>query len=205
MSKEEKFWNWFLEHNSQYFFLSQSTDFEKKEYLLDKLLKELHDYCDKLYFEIGGLPNGIQELIISAGGNIEYFYKADYLVSLAPRIADWQFISLKPAQGINFISEYEGIKIDPKKIWFCPLEDKKEPSKLGLRLYIDNLKKENESIFLDASYEIINAILGERRSATDIQHIEVVKLNNDSEKKDLINLSRLEEYINWKKNLIVEK
>jgi hypothetical protein len=159
----------------------------------------LHDYCNKLYFELGGKPNGTQELIISAGGNKEYFDKADYLVSLAPKIADWEFVSLKPARGINFITNYEGIQIDPKKIWFSPLEDKKDASKLGLRLYIPNFKEKNENTFIDASYEMLDSMLGERRSAMDIQHIEVVQLPLNHEQQGLIELSKLADYIQWKK------
>jgi hypothetical protein len=128
MNKEEIFWNWFKTNNSKYFYLNQIKDLVEKEKLLDQFLKQLHNYCDKLYFEIGGFPNQPQELIISAEGNKNYFDKVEALVKVAPKINDWQIIAFKPPMGVDFITEYGGVKLNVHEIWFLPLENNKAKS-----------------------------------------------------------------------------
>ena len=70
--------------------------------LLDELLFHLHEYCDELYFEAGGHPNGIQELIITAEGKIENFEKVEKLISQAPILDNWNFISFIPPRNSSF-------------------------------------------------------------------------------------------------------
>jgi hypothetical protein len=72
VSKEEIFWNWFLENNSNYYYINQMSESEDKENLLEDFLKQ-HIYCEKLYFEIDGCLNDGLELIISAEGDTKLF------------------------------------------------------------------------------------------------------------------------------------
>src|SRR5262245_50578825 len=124
MTNETKFWNWFEENNSRYFYLGQITDPNKREELLDEFLNHLHDYSNKLFFEIGGRPNETQELIITAAGNTDYYGQVEQLVSASPFIDGWNVIAFKPPMGIDFVTRYEDIELDPKRIWFLPLENK---------------------------------------------------------------------------------
>ena len=52
MDTTSQFWNWFKDNNKAYTFLN-SADEEVREKLLNDLLKQLHKYCDKIFFEIG--------------------------------------------------------------------------------------------------------------------------------------------------------
>lgn len=199
MTEEDKFWTWFKNNNSIYFYLNQILDLNKKEKLLNKLLSRLHAYNENLFFEIGGLPNGEQELIITTGGNKEYFSNAEELVSKAPQIDQWKFMALKPAMGIQFVSNYEGLEIDPGHIWFLPLNNKSNPKTLGLRVCIQNYNPENETRFLNGIYQILDTLLGEKSAALDIQYVEIDQLPENPEKDGLIKLDELPEYIKWKK------
>lgn len=202
MSKEEIFWNWFRANNSQYYYLNQIVNLEKKEKLLDDFLNKLHEYCDKLFFEIGGVPNEPQELIISAEGDINYFNKVEALVEKAPIINDWQIIAFKPPMGVDFVTDYEGIRLDPKEIWFLPLENENTPQTLGLMMCLPNYDPQKENIILEGCYQLLDTILGEKSLALDIQHVEVNKLPTNPEEKGLIELSELLKYINWRKTKV---
>jgi hypothetical protein len=198
MNKEAIFWEWFKANNSKYFYLNQITDATKKEELLNLVLEKLHEYCDKLYFEIGGFPNEPQELIISAEGNRSYFNKVEELVSKAPKINDWQIIAHKPAIGTNFITEYEGIKLNPLEIWFLPLDNEKEPDVLGLRLCIPNYNSQQETKFVAGCYQMLDGLLGEKSVITNVHHVEVDKLPKKPETKGLIELRELPKYLIWR-------
>lgn len=198
MSREEIFWNWFKANSSKYYYLNQMADFEKEK-LLDEFLKQLHNYCDKLFFEIGGVPNEPQELIISAEGNTDYFDKVETLVAKAPQIEDWQIIAFKPPMGVDYVTEYEGIKLDPHEIWFLPLDNEDDPKALGLKICLPNYNSKKEKVLLEGCYQILDTILGEKSVALDLQHVEVDKLPKKPEEKGLIELSELPKYITWRK------
>ncbi len=83
----------------------------KRKKLLDEFQQTLHEYCEELHFEIGGHPNGDQEVIITAEGKREYFDVAEELVSQAPNLKDWVFVALKQASGFKHTIEYMGREI----------------------------------------------------------------------------------------------
>jgi len=202
MTEEEKFWEWFKKNNSKYYFLNQILDEPKKEELLDDFLRHLHEYCNSLFFEIGGIPKEGQELIITAGGNKEYFAKAEQLVSKAPKIDEWEIKALKPPMGIDFVSRYEGVELNPNEIWFLPLDNEEDPKSLGLRICLENYDPKNEELYLNASYQLLDTILGERSAALDISYVEVDRLSQNPKKEGLIELSDLPQYIAWRKTKV---
>lgn len=202
VTKEDDFWNWFKTNNSKYYYINQILDEEKREELLNVFLKQLHNYCDKLFFEIGGIANEIQELIISTGGDKNYFHKVEELVSRAPQIDEWQIIAFKPPMGVDFVTDYEGIKLDPHEIWFLPLDNESAPKELGLKVCIPNYNPKREEDFLNGCYQMLDTILGEKSVMMDLHHVEIDKLPKKPEKRGLIKLSELPEYISWRKTKV---
>lgn len=200
---EQSFWKWFMINQEKYIVINQVNNVEKKEMLLDDLLNQLHSYCSELYFEVGGLPNEPQDLIISAGGNPDYFERAEKLVAQAPKLDGWNFIALKPPMGLDFITEYEGVNLDPNKSWFMPLDFENDPLSLGLRIHLPNFRIENEKQYLNGCYQMIDTILGEKSAANDVQHIEVDNLPTNPEKEGLIEIADLVEYIKWRKTKLI--
>jgi hypothetical protein len=196
-----RFWNWFKEHNKGYSFLNQ-VDPEIKEKLLNDLLRELHEYCDKLYFEIGSHPDDeCQELIITAEGNKDYFSKVEYLVGAAPQIDNWIFIAFIPPRDINFQMDYEGLVLNPEEMWFMPLENKDDPSAIGISICLRNYELvKDHDFFESAIYKILDVLLGEKSAASDIEYITFDQLPDDPEDEGMSELAELPDYIAWKKN-----
>jgi hypothetical protein len=198
MSKEQQFWDWFKENEAKYFFLNQINDDNEKERLLDDFLSHLHEYCDQLFFEVGGHPNEKQDLIITAEGHMDFFDEVETLVKKAPQLEYWNVLAFKPIKE-DFITNYNGIELDPKTMYFIPLNNKGS-KKLGLRIYIDNYSSTNEKDFLTATYLVLDNILGEISNALDIGYIEIESLPSIPEREELIELTKLPKYIKWKKN-----
>lgn len=193
-SPEERFWNWFKSQNLGYLNLDR-IDTRTREALLIQFLGVLHQYCDGLFFQICNHET-TSELIITAEGDINYFNAVEKLVKQAPKIDNWKIVAFKQAIGTNFITNYEGIKIDPKKSWFLPLENDKE--RLGLRVYIENFSFNEEEKVLSAIYECLDAMLGEKDSASNVFYVEVDRMPPNPEEGGLIELLELPAYIDWR-------
>lgn len=200
MSQEEKFWKWFDSNRSEYLYLD-IIDSAQKELLLDQLLNRLHEYCDKLYFQIGGIPSmERRELVITAEGNLEYFEAVEKLINAAPDFDNWRIIAFKQPMGIDFITNYEGLTLNPKRMWFLPLNNRQKPEMIGIRICIDNYDSNEARKYRQAVYQILDTILGEKANATEINHLDIGNLSDyDLEEDGLIELVELPKYISWKK------
>lgn len=204
MIAAKDFWKWFEKNNAKFFFLNQIGNEEEKEKLLDEFLKKLHEYCAQLFFQIGGYPNEVQELIISAEGNVDYFRKVEELVGSAPKLKDWNIIAFKPPADSNFVIDVNGVKFDPKRTWFMPLENKKRPELFGIRLFTDNYSDSQKSDFLNAAYLALDSLLGERVHALSVHHVEVRKLDyDDPGENGLRSLSELLPYLEQKNSPLI--
>lgn len=199
MDSVSQFWNWFKDNNKAYTFLN-SVDEETKEKLLDDFLKQLHKYCDSIYFEIGGYPDEDQELIITAEGDERYFDKIETLVNAAPKIDGWTFIAFKPPMPDNFKSKWDDLELNSEDMWFLPLSNDKT-QELGIRVCFNkqDLIKGNKTL-TPLLYKMLDTILGEKSFALDIQYVETDLLPDYPEEEGLYPILELPEYIEWHKS-----
>ncbi|MFI5131645.1 MAG: hypothetical protein ACHQFX_16705 [Chitinophagales bacterium] len=189
-----QFWEWFKENNIAYTFLD-SVEHEAKEKLLDDFLEQLHGYCDKLYFEIGGDPGDNTELIITAAGNTDYFNKAEELIAEAPEIDRWVFIALKPPIPGHFKSEWGGLRLNTEEMWFLPLS-KANSTDLGFRICLKNHDLiKNDKDLMPLLYMMLDTILGERSAALDIKHVGIGLQPDDPKEKGMHPILDLPAYI----------
>ena len=200
--KGYRFWKWFAQNRSSYFHLDEK-EHDEVEYLLNELLQQLHLYCDKLVFQIGGQQPGIKELIISAEGNAEYFDTVEKLVFMAPKLKKWKFIALAPATRLVQAIEYDGLAIDPCNVWFSPIEAREEPHLLGVCIYINGFTEDEEQRYYNAAYVILESVLGERSTALDIHYMEVCPPPADPDKEDLFLVETLPAYIEMRRSMAV--
>jgi hypothetical protein len=196
--KGYQFWKWFASNQSSYFCIDEK-EHDEIEYLLNEMLQQLHSYCDKLVFQIGGKHPSMKELIISAEGNVEYFDQAEALVFMAPRLTQWKFTALAPATELVSAIEYDGLEINPNNVWFSPIETREEPHLLGVCIYIDGFSADEEQRYYNAAYIVLESVLGERSTALDIHYMEVNTPPEDPEKEELFPVETLPAYIEMRR------
>lgn len=197
-----EFWDWFKANNSNFFFLNQINDEQERERLLDIFLSHLHKYSDKLFFLIGGHPDETQDLIITAEGNVSAFDQVEELVKSAPKIDNWNIIAFKPPADSIPASESNGVSLNAEDLWFMPLENKKNPDSLGIRVFIPGYQTERREDFLYVTHQLLDVLLGEKVYALNVHHVDLDEFVDGASNKGLIELTKLLQYIQWRNNRI---
>ena len=188
------FWQWFAEHRAGFNRLS-----EPKEPFWDLVLEELKKVDRRLWFELSEIGSAVREFVVTAEGHVEAFPIVETLVRLAPEIAGWSFVALKPPMGFDFVTRYEGMVFNPSHMWFLPLESASRPHDFGMRVGVQGLGSMDGIAARSAVLVILDTALGERSAALEIQHLEVIELPADPESMGYIELPELADYIAWRK------
>lgn len=204
IDNKKMFWDWFSKKSNQITDALNIDDSDETKKLLNELLKNLHAYCQNLFFEVGNDANNkIKELIITAEGNSEFFNTAKELVESAPNLKNWRIIALKQPQGVDFQMNFEGMKFLPKEMWFLPLENKNKSDSIGIRVCFKDFIRYSENNWRDSALKkLIETIIGEESFNTDIQYIDFGQLPNNPANEGYLELSELSDYIKWKKKQI---
>src|SRR6185369_14301859 len=188
------FWEWFVRNEARMRLIESGHDPR-----LDELLAKLHEYCRHLYVEVGGAPAGPVELVIKAEGRREFFPHVRRLVAAAPTIDGWRVIAFKPKMGFDFVTDYEGIRIDPKECWFLPLLSTKDANSLALRIAWRGFDRARRNTFVSALLQILDTELGELEHAEAIAFVEAAPLPADPPREGWIELVELEAYLEWQR------
>ena len=189
----EEFWAWFATHKLELSRLALDEPF------WDIALEQIKKVDEHLWFELSRDSHPAREFIVTAEGHVSSFPIAEKLVRLAPNIEGWAFIALKPPQGFQFTTTYEGTQFDPREMWFLPLESKSHPRDLGVRIAVPGLDCMDKTTAHSAVLVILDTGLGERSAALDLQHTEVTELPTDPESLGYIELPELADYVAWRK------
>lgn len=197
MSQEhaKTFWSWFAKNQSQFLFLSQ-VDADERNRLLNELMEKLREYDENLSFEIGGHPESEKvDFIISADGIIDYFESVENLVAQAPELSNWNIVAFKPPMPEDHTIKINGKEFDAKKIIFIPLTNPDEPSAVAIRVCFADLDEENKNLHINASFLLLDALIGERATAIDIDYIEIEKTPADIAEYPFLHLTDIGDYI----------
>lgn len=196
MDNTRSFWSWFGTSETRF----RNINAESRDQLLDEMLEALHAYCPALWFETGCADDGINELIVSAEGNINHFSAVRRLIAAAPRIPQWRFIAVKPANGFGFQTSYADITFSPEATWYLPLHSASDPSALSLRIAYAHYDTARSHDFLAGTFIMLEAALGELTLAERVHHIEVAALPSSPESSGYYPLAELVNLIGQSEN-----
>lgn len=162
---EEKFWAWFQKNEEKIFY------FEKdQENIFNELSLRMNKVNPDLTFEFGPVgDNGKREFVISAGGIKSAFPFVESLYSSSPSLKRWVFIKYRPRRSPLQDIDYGGISVAVKNVKYKMFKDK---DKVGLIIFIEGYNKEQEIIYGNIGYLLLDEALGEYDIETKVGFIE---------------------------------
>src|SRR5687768_16865412 len=150
----DEFWRWFEGRRGDCARLSGTSD-----PFWDEILAQLKKIDERLWFEMSRGEDE-REFIITVERHTDAFPLLDNIVARAPALSGWKMIALKPAMGFAFVTTYEGIRFDPRTMWFLPLESASRPQDFGMRVGVPNFKEEIERPASNAVEVILDTAIG---------------------------------------------
>ena len=182
------FWSWLSDRRADLERLHHPD-----EPFWDEILGQLAQIHEGIWIEISQDMDP-RELVFTAHGDAEVFPSIDALVEDAPNWDGWWFRALKPVSGIIVSTRGDGIDLSPRGFWIMPLRSKKNPSFFGVRVAIPEFNDNQvEDPFINAAWRVIDGLLGERKSAEGINHLEICSLPESPEQLGYAPIERLPE------------
>jgi len=177
-TKEEKFWNWFIENEAELFY---GTDNEAdRERIFDGLTERIKAIDSNLAFEFSPISEeDRKEFIISADGIQESFVQVESLISVAPNHIHWDFLAFRqPIAGDDIKLKMGDLEIGYTDIYFRFME---EGDQLSVQLNIRNF--DGSGFQQNAVYLLLDSLLGEFDTVTEIDVIDWEILNETENEK----------------------
>jgi hypothetical protein len=199
------FWQWFVD-NEHRFREHEKNDSDQALSFLEELIQEMQPFNSYLKALAGPDSNGNYELIITSDGDIALFCKVEELVNAAPPVPNWLFTAHKPALGFESISiDLYGLQFTTATTSFYPIVQEKYPDEVNIVLTHTGYDKELDDHFQAGGMIYLENGLGEVNTATKIDNYETGPLPAEDKGIEVIPISKLNEYLNWREKEFVEK
>jgi hypothetical protein len=194
------FWSWFMQNEKEFHKAVKERD-NIEAHFFDKLEVELRKINSGIYFLAGMLDDNTVDMIFSPDGAVKKVALIEDLVAAAPTVSGWQFTALKqPVSNMNV--EMDGYKFNTEKLSFYATENNDFPDEINLTVVYDDFN-EHERVTSTGCFIFLDNYLGELNFLTAIDHLKVVGRN--SAQKELIPITKLRDYLNWRQKEFVEK
>lgn len=186
------FWEWFVRNADAI----RDRGHPRREELLDELQHHLQAFSEDLWFEIGIRVDGTGHLIITAEGDVDAFPAVKAMVDAAPGdIEGWEVTAFKPPRGFGFVLKRSGITITPESVWFAPLEDPGDPDFLGIEVAYPHFNPELHDEFLNLTFIMLEAGIGEMAFAEGIDEVSVGPLPESPATSGYIPIAEIAPYL----------
>lgn len=199
----EDFWKWFSLHSDEFYqIIVQGNEIETK--FFDPLSQALGQINKHIYYLVGINSNNKAELIFTAEGVVKHFPIVEKLVSLAPQMEKWDFITHKPASDMNRYGIKMGdYSFSEEKIQFFVTNHEAYPDLIDINLVYSDYSDEDKEVIINGCFIYLDNFLGELTFASVVDDIRLVASVEPG--TELIPISKLKEYLVWREKEFVEK
>ena len=155
-TKEDTFWHWFQNNEARLYAVDKN-----QERTFDDLANALKKVNSDLTFEFGPVcTDGRREFIISAGGLKRSFPSVEALYTAAPKMEKWIFVKFRPRRTPISDLVFSGKKIQAQDVHYLLFRDE-NPEKVGIIIFLDGYRKEQDAVFAQMGYLFLDEALGE--------------------------------------------
>jgi len=199
----DDFWNWFATNERAFFNAVNMENYIEKDFF-DKLSPKLGELRDGYYFLTGICAADTAELVITADGAIENIVFVEELVEAAPELKGWKFTALKPALDIKDVNirmaDYNFVQSNMN---FYANEVAGYPDEIDITIVHDDFNEVNQKAIITGCYIFLDNFLGELEFVTLIDNVSF--LSKSEAVQELIPISKLKDYLNWRQKEFNEK
>lgn len=197
------FWQWFTQHEQQFFqVIKEDNDIEENFFV--PLGDELNKIRTGFYYMAGLQKDEIAELILTADGDIKNIVFIEELLATAPQIDHWVFTTHKPAMDIKDIKiGMAGFEFNSDKLHFYANELPYYPDEIDITVVHPDYTEDNESMILNGVYIFLDNALGEINFATTIDNLTVE--HPDQAEQPLVPIYKLRDFLVWRQKEFIEK
>lgn len=199
------FWEWFSANQAAFRKVVMTNDPEAVEKaLFDRLSEKLGEIKDGFFFLVGMVDDSTADLVLTADGVAKNVVFVEELVAAAPEIDGWQFTPLKPpSEFAGFEVRMNGITYSKDTLSFYPTDHADMPDLVDITIVHKALDDPDDRSVRNGAYLFLDNNLGELSMLADIDQIEFAGPADAA--KDLIPIEALENYLQTRKALFIEK
>lgn len=200
----KNFWNWFLK-NETYFYDVIKKNQDVENLFLNVVNSELLNIKMGLFSIVGMREDDIAEFIVTADGSVENFVFIEELMQAAPILKNWSLEALKsPIADKDFDLELNGLHFNESNLFFYSNDDPNYPDEIDITvLYEVDKNYEDDEVIYSGTYSFLDNYLGELDFACEVDNLQILRV--DEAEKELVPISKLKAFINWRKKEFVEK
>jgi len=204
ISSYADFWEWFSENESTFRKIVKTKDTKTiEEKFFSRLGPKLNELRDGIFYLVGMLNDSTVDLVLTADGSPKNISFVEELVEAAPAIAGWQFTPLKQPMGVGFGLTMNGIIHSQDTLSFYPTDRPDKPDLVDITVFHRDLNDSNKQSIQSGAYILLENYLGELNFLENIDELRFLP-PSDAE-KDLIPIDALENYLQTRQALFVEK
>ncbi|MBD3582518.1 DUF695 domain-containing protein [Flavobacterium selenitireducens] len=196
-----EFWAWFTHHEAELFrIIRKNNDIERN--FLDRVFAQLSQINSSIFLLAGMSGDNQAELVFSPDGSIGNIVFTEELVAAAPHLKRWKFTALKPA--INDVSiDYSGYVFSVANLSFSVRQRPEFPDEINLAVIFPDFTESEKDNILNGVMIFLDNFLGELETVTQIDAVAVIATAEPG--SEIIPMSKLPDYLNWREKEFVEK
>ena len=182
----ENFWNWFSANEGQIKGIMDDNS------IADEFAEELMKMDPELRFEIGRLEGGVYDFVISCGGIKAGIPAVEQLYESAPNIPGWKFTKFKQPRPFEDKIRLGDFEFDPDSV---KAMYQYNGYKTDVYLFFNDYDPEEDELFGNLTFIILDSLLGELIVMHKIGYIEYAGMEDAEDSTQLISLKKLKSII----------
>lgn len=198
----QDFWEWFATREKDFYEIVKNRTYIEAEFF-EVISPKLRQINEGYYFLAGISDDSTAELIITAEGEIKNIVFVEELIAAAPKSDFWKFTALKLEMNLESGISMEGYDFTTGNIFFYANHIDGYPDEIDITFVYESLNAENKNSVITGICIFLDNFLGELNFATQIDTFNVV--GKDAAAEELIPVSKLKDYLQWREREFIEK